>query len=79
MEVSFRPTYTAVGTTYTKVDLEGVVDKPLERSQSTNHEDTDRQSVPKTTETDLAVYPANSLASALASLPIAVELRDHDI
>jgi hypothetical protein len=65
--------------TYTEVHLEGVVDEPLESSQSTNHENTDWQSVPQTAETDLAVDSANGLASALAGLAVAVEFRDHYI
>lgn len=62
-----------------KVDLERIVDQPLERGQSANHEDTGRQTVPETAETDVAVDPRDSGASALPSFAITVELRDHDI
>lgn len=65
--------------TYTEVHLKRVVDEPLERGKRTNHEDTNWQSVPQTTEADLAVDASDGLARALASLAVAVELRDHDI
>lgn len=60
--------------TYAEIDFEGVIDEPLERGQSTNHEDADRKSVPQTTEADLPVDPANSLTSALAGLAVVVQL-----
>jgi hypothetical protein len=65
--------------TYPEVHLEGVVDEPLERGKSTNHEDSNRQTVPQTAESNLAVDPADSLASALAGLAVAVEFRNHYI
>jgi hypothetical protein len=65
--------------TYTEVHLEGVVNEPLECGQGTNHEDTNRQSVPQTTESNLAVDPADCLTCTLPSFAVAVEFRDHDI
>lgn len=63
----------------TEGDLERIVDQPLERSQGTDHEDTCRQSVPQTAETNVAVDPGDSLSSALAGLTVAVEFRNHYI
>jgi hypothetical protein len=42
--------------TYAKIDLERVVDEPLEGSQRADHEDTDRQSVPKPLEPNITIY-----------------------
>lgn len=74
LDVSFSRKKTVVWRrTYAKVHLERIINEPLERRQSTNHEDPDRQTVPQPTEANLAVYPANRLARALASLAIIVE------
>jgi hypothetical protein len=62
-----------------KRDLERVVDEPLERSKGTNHEDTDRQSVPQAAEANVAVDARNGCAGTLTCLAVAVELRHHDI
>jgi hypothetical protein len=51
----------------------------LERSQSTDHEDANGQSIPQTAESDFAVNPADGLASTLTSLAVIVQFRDHDI
>ena len=65
--------------TYTEIDFERVVNEPLEGSQSTNHEDADRKSVPQTSKANLAVYSADRLARSLTRLAVVVEFRHHDI
>lgn len=65
--------------TYTKINLKRIIDEPLECCQSANHEDSNRQPVPQTAESYLAVDPTNRLARTLASFTITVELGDHDI
>jgi hypothetical protein len=52
------------GDIYTEVDFERVVDEPLKRGQSTDHEDRGRQTVPQLTEADPTVYPADGLTRA---------------
>lgn len=51
-------------------DLETVIDQPLERGQSTNHSNPDRQTVPETFESDIAVDPRHGFSSALAGYDI---------
>jgi len=65
--------------TYTEVDLETVVDQPLERSQSTDHDNSDGETVPKTRETNVAVDSAHSLGSTFTCLSVGIQLADHDI
>lgn len=65
--------------TYTEVDLEGVVDQPLEGSQSTDHANAHGQTVPQASEANVAVDPANGCTSALTSLAIGVQLRHHHV
>ena len=60
-------------------NLERVVDKPLERSERADHEDTRGQPVPQPAEADVAVDPGDGLPGALAGFAVAVELGDHDI
>lgn len=62
-----------------QVHLEAIVDEPLERGKSTDHDDTDRQAVPETREADVAVDARHGLSGALAGLAVAVELRYHDV
>jgi hypothetical protein len=59
--------------------LERIIDKPLERCKSTNHCNSDRQTIPETTESDLAIDPAYRLSSTLSCLSVRVQLGDHDI
>lgn len=63
----------------TKIHLEGIVDQPLEGSQSANHEDTRRQPVPQAAEPNVAVDARDGLACALAGFAVAVEFGDHDV
>lgn len=48
-------------------DLEAVIDQPLERGQGSNHADPDRQTVPETFESDVAVDSRHGFSCALAS------------
>ena len=63
--------------TYTEVHLERIVDQPLESGQRANHTNPHGQTVPQSTEADVAVDPANRRARALACLAIGIELRHH--
>lgn len=63
----------------TNVGLERVVKEPLETSEGTNHNNTDGETVPETTETNLGVDTANGLAGRLTGLLLSVNLGDHDI
>ena len=46
--------------------LETVIDKPLESGQSTDHADSDGQTVPETSEADVAVDSGHGFAAAFA-------------
>ncbi len=82
--------------------LKAVVYQPLERGESTNHHDTDWETIPEPPEADVAVDSRHGFAAALAScflrqrhadscfcrnsrqfnvltLPISIQLADHDI
>lgn len=61
------------------VGLERVIEEPLETSESTNHNNTDRETIPETTETNLAVDTANSSTDRLTRLLLSVNLRNHNI
>lgn len=65
--------------TYTKVDLERVVNQPLEGGKSTDHDNSHRKTVPQTLKANVAIDSAHSLGSTLASLAVRVELGNHDI
>lgn len=65
--------------TYTEVHLERIVDQPLESSQSTNHANPHRQTVPQPAEADVAVDPADRRARTLARLAVGIQLRHHHI
>ena len=65
--------------TYAEVHLERIVDQPLESSQSTDHADPHRQTVPQSAEANVAVNPAYRRARALARLAISIELRHHHV
>jgi len=58
--------------------LEGIVDPPLETSQSTDHDDSGTHTSPETIETDITVDFLDVIHSATTSLD-RVELRDHSI
>jgi hypothetical protein len=60
--------------TYAEVDLEGVIDQPLEGGQCANHANAHRQTVPKTAEANVAVNPADGRASTFTGLAVGVEL-----
>lgn len=47
--------------------LEAVIDEPLERSQSTDHSNSNRETVPEAPEADIAVDSRHGLAAALTS------------
>lgn len=55
------------------------VDHPLETGQGTNHDDTDRQTVPEARESNVLVDPAHGRAKCLALRAICIELADHDV
>lgn len=63
----------------TQVNLEGIIDKPLEGRQRSNHNDPRRQSIPKTREANVAINPAQRLAHRLARLSIRIQLRHHNV
>ena len=60
-------------------DLEGVVNHPLQASECTNHDDTNRETVPETRESDILVDSAHGSTKAFPSLSVGVEFADHDI
>ncbi len=51
-------------------DFETVIDQPLERSQCSNHANTDGETVPETSESDIAVDSRHGFSSALTSYRI---------
>lgn len=59
--------------------LESIVNEPLHTGQGTNHEDSHRQTVPKTLETNSLVDSLHGLQSGLAGLLLTVDLGDHDV
>lgn len=65
--------------TYTKVNLKGVVDQPLEGGKGANHDNSHGQTVPQTLETNISIDSAQGLTSTLAGLAVRVEFTDHDI
>jgi hypothetical protein len=51
----------------------------LQTSQSSDHDDSDAQTIPETHETNTLVNPAHSGTGAFTSLSFRVEFRDHDV
>lgn len=46
-------------------------------SQSTNHEDSNWETIPETAESNVAVYPGHCLTCAFAVFSVRVQLGDH--
>lgn len=63
----------------TDSSLEGVIDEPLETSQGSDHDNTDGETVPETTEANLGVDTANGSTHGLTSLLLSIDLGYHDI
>ena len=74
-----RRLFLGTGGGETNVTLERVVKEPLETGEGTDHDNTDGETVPETTETNLGVDTADGLAGGLTGLLLSVDLGDHDI
>ena len=59
--------------------LETIINQPLECCQSSNHYNSDRQTIPKTSKSNISINPRHSLSSSLSSFSITVKFRDHNI
>lgn len=59
--------------------LEAYINHPLETSQSANHDDTDGETVPESSESNFPVDPAHDGSKCLARFSIRIQFTDHDI
>lgn len=66
-------------TTYAHEDLEVVVNHPLQSSESSNHDNSDRQPVPEASESDVFIDTAHRGTESLTGLTTGVELADHNV
>ena len=66
-------------TTYTKINLERIINQPLKRRQRPNHRNPGRQPIPQSRKPNIPINPPNRLTRALPSLAISIQLAHHHI
>jgi len=70
---------TSLGPTYAHEDLEVIIYHPLETGEGTNHDDTHRKTIPKTTKADVSIDAPDSSSRGFARQSAGIELADHDV
>jgi hypothetical protein len=60
-----------------QIDLETIIDQPLERRERTNHKYPDRQPIPEPLESNVAIDAGYSLSGAFTGFAVAVEFGYH--
>lgn len=62
-----------------QINLERIIDQPLERGKRSNHHDPHGQTIPQAGETNILIYPANRGESALSGFAVRVQLGHHHV
>lgn len=65
--------------TYTHEDLEVIIDHPLQTGKCSDHDNSDRKTVPETTKANVLVNTTQGTAKGFTRLAVGVQFADHDI
>jgi len=60
-------------------NLKTIINQPLKRRQSPNHQNPHGQTIPKTRKANIPINPTHRFASTLTRFPIRIKLRHHDV